>query len=276
MPTVTVKKVNYLLRRFKNTEWSGPAWYRILKSSKDGFPIKVKLEHFIPIDLGDATSTEQDGEVLGKLLPKVYKKSPELGKCFLGLIHSHHTMGAFFSGTDKDAIFEESSRQGLFFSTVVASEKEKYVTAVGYKDQFGFPNMVEGTVSAVFKEKTEPEWRYEADKIAKRKKDEEKTSWAGHGMNYNINSYTNQRHLFGENVQESVLDQGEVKSLNGLIGAGLEAEDKDTQKEVDERIADQYNKLESNEITEDEFVKEVRDIDPTIEPHWYIDQGWIK
>ena len=76
MPTATVKKVNYLLRRFKNTEWSGPAWYRILKSSKDGFPIKVKLEHFIPIDLGDATSTEQDGEVLGKLLPKVYKKSP--------------------------------------------------------------------------------------------------------------------------------------------------------------------------------------------------------
>ena len=171
MPPAVMKKVNYLLRRFKNVEWSGPAWYRILKKDGDGFPTKVRLEHFTPIHLGDGTSTELDGEELGKLLPKVYKKKPELGKCFMGLIHSHHTMGAFFSGTDKEAIHQESSKEGLYFSTVVASEKEKCVTAVGYKDQYGFSQMIEGEVSNLLKEKSEPEWRYEADKIEKKRKE---------------------------------------------------------------------------------------------------------
>jgi len=279
MPPAVMKKVNYLLRRFKNVEWSGPAWYRVLKKDGDGFPTKVRLEHFIPIHLGDGTSTELDGEELGKVLPKVYKKKPELGKCFMGLIHSHHTMGAFFSGTDKEAIYQESSKEGLYFSTVVASEKDKVVTAVGYKDQYGFPQMREGEVSNLLKEKSEPEWRYEADKIEKKRKEEKKTTWGGHGMGYNLNSYYdryNQATMFGGHEPKepetkiAAVEEDTVK----IIGAGVEVSKE--QDKVDEQIAEQYNKLESNEITEDEFVKSVRDIDPTVEPHWYIDQGWIK
>ena len=276
MPPAVMKKVNYLLRRFKNVEWSGPAWYRILKKDGDGFPTKVRLEHFKAIHLGDGTSTELDGEELGKILPKVYKKKPELGKCFMGLIHSHHTMGAFFSGTDKEAIYQESSKEGLYFSTVVASEKDKYVTAVGYKDQYGFSQMIEGEVSNLLKEKSEPEWRYEADKIEKKRKEEKKTTWGGHGVGYNLHNYYDrygQGSMFGAHEPETKIAAVEKDAVK-IIGAGVEVSKE--QDKVDEQIAEQYNKLESNEITEDEFVKSVREIDPTVEPHWYIDQGWIK
>ena len=276
----TVKKVKYLLHRFKDIEWSGPAWYKITKKTKQGFPIRVRLEHFIPIDLGSAAETELDGEKLGKMLPKVYKKRPELGECFLGLIHSHHKMGAFFSGTDKDTLLNEATASGIYFSTVVASEKEKYVTALAYLDQYGFPRMVEGEVKAMDNVVSEPEWRYEADKIAKAKKKEEKNTWKGHhyGYNYNQGLTYNQYNMFGNNVKSKVVKDGEVEDIPNpnqveLLGAGIPgAEPKD---KVDEKIADLYNKFEGNEITEDEFVEKVRKIDPDIEPHWYIDQGWM-
>ena len=258
------------MRRFSNTEWSGPAWYRITKETENGFPLEVKLEHFIPIDLGDGSSTELDGEELRKLLPEVYKKHPKLGKCFLGLIHSHHTMGAFFSGTDEEAIHQESSKDGLFFSTVVASAKEKYVSAVGYKDQFGFSQMIEGEVKTQYKETSQPEWRVEADLIAK-KKEEAKSAFAKSGYNYKWNRY-DQTHMFGENVMSSVVtESNEIKPVRTILGAHSSSDIKD-QKEINELIAEDYEKLESNVITEDEFVKRVRDIDPKVEPHWYIDR----
>ena len=72
------QKIKYLLRRFKSTEWSGPAWYKIQKKTKEGFPIKVRLEYFEPIDLGSGADTELDGELLGKMLRKILKKKPEL------------------------------------------------------------------------------------------------------------------------------------------------------------------------------------------------------
>ena len=270
------QKVKYLLHRFKNTEWSGPAWYKIQKKTKEGFPIKVRLEYFEPIDLGSGADTELDGELLGKMLPKILKKKPELAPCYLGLIHSHHTMGAFFSGTDKDTLLEQATTQGLYFSTVVASEKTKCVTAVSYRDQYGFSNMIEGEVKTVHNFKTEPEWRYQADRIEKKKKKEAKNTWQGHNFGYNYGYGRGYGHdqynVFGgvdkvevdkEETQPAVIKDGQVTPIE-LLGAGVTPEHTD-------KIAELYNKFESNEITEQEFVDKVREIDPTTEPHWYVD-----
>ena len=139
-------KINYLLSRFKKVEWSGPAWYSIDKVDEDNFPVEVSLQYFKPIHLGHGTETELDGDAMGKLLPKIYKRFPDLKDCFLGLIHSHHTMGAFLSGTDKDTAKDQAVKDGIFFSTVVASSGEPFDCCLTYKDQFGFTNLVEGEV----------------------------------------------------------------------------------------------------------------------------------
>ena len=66
-----------------------------------------------------------------------------------------------------------------------------------------------------------------------------------------------------EETKPAVIDDGKVTPIE-LLGAGMKPEHTDA-------IAELYNKFESNEITEQEFVEKVRDIDPTTEPHWYVD-----
>lgn len=165
------EKVKYLLSRFVHKEWSGPAWYDVIERQQNGFPAIVELTYFIPVDLGSHASTEIDGQSFGKILPKVYKKYSKLKECYLGLIHSHNTMGAFFSTTDKDTALEQAPQDGLFFSTIVASAKSKFEAGVSYRDQFGYPNFIEGEVEMDFElPDADVTWQQEADKIEKKAK----------------------------------------------------------------------------------------------------------
>ena len=268
------------MRRFDKTEWSGPAWYRIDSRTDKGFPLKVTLVHFVPIDLGDASATEMDAEILGPMLPKIYKELPALTDAYLGMIHSHHGMGAFFSGTDEKALLEQAPQEGLFFSTVVAHTKKKYVTAVSYQDQFGFPNYVEGNVQTKFKHKSEKAWRDEADFIEEEsKKNVVNTFGSGsyRGIHGNYNGYNGyyQYSAFGEDKKEKkepkvITNQlsltGETAELHELMEPGMSEPDRQM-----EAIAEAYNKFEANEITEAEFTEECRKIAPDIDPHSWVD-----
>ena len=267
-----MEKINYLLRRFDNVEWSGPAWYRVDKATDRGFPIKVTLVHFIAIDLGEAASTEVDGEKLGKLLPNVYKEQSDLKDCYLGLIHSHHGLGAFFSGTDETALLEQAPTEGLFFSTVVAHSKKKFVTAVSYQDQFGYPNYIEGEVKTKFKHKSEKAWRDEAQAIEDEAKAAKSTTtyngYGNFGYNYGGYGYGRQYGMFPETQKAEQKPKTVTKMLKG---ATLEEIPSNDDKIVDE-IAELYNKFEANEITEAEFVEKAREIAPDMEPYWWVDQ----
>ena len=172
-----VQKINYLLTRFKDIEWSGPAWYDVKEKESNGFPVDVELAYFKPIHLGNGAETELDGNKMGKLLPRVYKHKPELKKCFLGLIHSHHTMGAFLSSTDEDTALEQAVFDGLFFSTVVASSKSPFAACVTYRDQFGYSNIIEGEVETDVQLHVPKEWKQEATRIEKAKKKEDKNGY---------------------------------------------------------------------------------------------------
>mgnify|MGYP003653540933 CR=1 FL=1 len=273
-----VEKINYLLRRFDKVEWSGPAWYRVTKATDKGFPLEVTLAHFIAIDLGEAASTEVDGEKLGKLLPTVYKEQPKLKDCYLGLIHSHHGLGAFFSGTDETALLEQAPAEGLFFSTVVAHSKDRFCTAVSYQDQFGFSNYIEGEVETKFKHKSEKSWRDEANSIEEEAKEVPKYgNNFGYGQAYNGYGYNlrNQYGMFPEYQKKEP-----ATTTKFLKGATLEeipnsqVEGNDDNQVVD-AVAELYNKFESNEITEAEFIEKAREIAPDVEPHWWVDQAGV-
>lgn len=56
----------------------------------------------------------------------------------MGLIHSHHTMGAFFSGTDTETLCEMAPIKGFYPSLIVASSgKAHFAFGFSYKDQYG-------------------------------------------------------------------------------------------------------------------------------------------
>ena len=161
------------MKRFKKTEWSGPAWYRA-KFDKDGFPEQFKIVHFHPLDLGHSTATEWEAKDLAKILKTTYENHPSLKHCFMGLIHSHHTMGAFLSGTDQETVHENAPREGFYCSLVVASAgKATEAFSFGYKDQYNVSHCLtieeDNIELQVPESKIEAEWKEQADTIQKNK-----------------------------------------------------------------------------------------------------------
>ena len=173
IPKKIAHKYRYLLTRFKNTEWSGPAFYRI-KTDDNGFPTEFKIVHFHPLDLGHGTSTDFDAGDVAAILKETYQKYPSLKHCYIGLIHSHHTMGAFLSGTDKDTILDMAPSEGFYGSLVVASEgKATEAFGFSYIDQYGQAHAMildEDDIEIQLPEyKVEDEWKEQADTIEKNK-----------------------------------------------------------------------------------------------------------
>ena len=262
-----LEKINYLHHRFSSTEWSGPAWYTIKKKAKTGFPTQVELTYFKPIDLGNTGSTELAGEELGKVLPKVYKQFPELKKSFMGLIHSHHNMGAFFSGTDEETALEQAPTEGLFFTTVVAHSKDKFATGVSYRDQFGVPNFIEGEIKNKVKIKVDKVWKAEADRIEKEAKSTFVTrhypTRYGQG-NMWANYYNNYDRVANE-LDKDMDDKKKSSTSTGNSSLTIpEVEEKEL------LLATQiYDKLLEMEITGEQFSAVMKEKCPNVDPYLF-------
>lgn len=111
------KKIRYLLNRFPNTEYSGTVFYTVEGSFKDK-NLKINAIDFFLQDIGSATYTmfEQSPDLVAYMCD-----NPELLNegVYQGLMHSHHTMGAFFSGTDYATLKEEGNERSHFLSLIV-------------------------------------------------------------------------------------------------------------------------------------------------------------
>ena len=166
--------MNFFLKKFPSTEWSGPAWYKPHFKKGEKFPQGFTLVHFHPVDLGHGTATTIEAGDTAKILSKTWKDYPETEKCMMGIIHSHHTMGAFFSGTDKNCLHDNAPIKNFYCSTVVASAKDRFVFGCTYKDQYGITHLVEsekGNIKVDMPPDTEePKWKAIAKKIEKQKK----------------------------------------------------------------------------------------------------------
>ena len=271
-------KVSYLLNRFKNTEWSGPAWYNITKTKDNGFPEKVELVYFKPIHLGHGTETEIDGEKLGKLLPKLYKKFPDLKSCYLGLIHSHHTMGAFLSGTDKDTAREQATSDGFFFSTVVASQKDPYACCFTYADRYGYTNLIDGEVKVDMpKVKVPKEWVAEATAIKKAKDKEPKITYFNNSNQLSLVNTRGNTSRFGSvydgvgytPIEEALKDDKDADDAKKKYSS-WDQETELSQEEFD-KMQELSHKYCDGEMTYHEFIEEVRKECPNTNPYTFMD-----
>lgn len=215
--------MQFFNKRFPSKEWSGPAWYSC-KTDKQGFPKSFKLEHFHPLDLGHGTATEWEAGDLAKVLRQTYESIPRLKKCYLGLIHSHHSMGAFFSGTDTSTLEDMAPDKGFYCSLVVATHKEPYAFAFAYKDQYGKAQVyeIDSNDIVIASMKAQNDWIEIADLIEK----EAKPTTIGHtytngnqlslgavGSNYNYNGYD----FEDPNRQSKAYTEDEVKYVKEVL-----------------------------------------------------------
>ena len=208
----TIKnKLDYFLHRFDNTEWSAPAWYLAEEVDENKFPVKFQLLDFHPLDLGGHASTEWEAGDLAKILKEKYKENKELKKCFIGLVHSHHNMGAYFSGTDQDTLKEMAPDTGFYPSLVVSHKSGKeYAFGVSYSDQYKRVSLVEGEVK-VPKKKGATEWIAIGDKL---EKDKQSTSIVKYRGSYGQSALFGYGHYDSwadntDEIDEEVMKKGE-------------------------------------------------------------------
>lgn len=110
-------------------EWSGVLFYTA-EGSLEGKSIVIRAKNFYLMDLGSTGYTEfklgEDPSIARFMVDN------DLFDCKSGLIHSHNTMSAFFSGTDTSTLEKEGKSMPNFVSLVV-NNAGRYVAAVTHK-----------------------------------------------------------------------------------------------------------------------------------------------
>ena len=91
----------------------------------------ITCEDIYPMDLGNATYTEYK---MDETVASYMADNIELFECDLNLVHSHHGMQAWFSGTDTATLRSEGNDTNCFVSLIVNNAGE-YCAAVTRKRQ---------------------------------------------------------------------------------------------------------------------------------------------
>lgn len=109
------EKIRYLIRKFPSTEWSGVLFYSY-QGSFETNDLLLTCQDIFPMDLGTSGWTEfhMSEDVSSYMADHI-----ELFECQTGLVHSHHSMGAFFSGQDNLMLQQEGNDTNCFLSLVV-------------------------------------------------------------------------------------------------------------------------------------------------------------
>lgn len=113
--------INKLHETVDNIEWSGILFFKVLEGSIESpSEMVMRADYIYPMDIGTSGWTEFNygSEYLEAfdLLPLieddvvVYKPA---------LVHSHHAMEAFFSGTDWETLHEQAPNNNYFLSLIV-------------------------------------------------------------------------------------------------------------------------------------------------------------
>lgn len=108
------RKIRKLASKIPNLEWSGVLFYTSDGKLSDGTLVLTALDvHLMDIGSSGRTSFEVDESVIS------YMTANDLLDTEIGLIHSHHTMDTFFSGTDINTLTEEAHERSNFLSLIV-------------------------------------------------------------------------------------------------------------------------------------------------------------
>lgn len=91
--------------------------------------LEVTIRHIHLMDIGTANATEFEA---GEEVLEILEANPELEKCSLGTVHSHHTMSAFFSTTDENE-FKEGMDLSEKYMMLIVSNKGPWVCKIGSK-----------------------------------------------------------------------------------------------------------------------------------------------
>lgn len=104
-------------------EWSGMLFYDTFGDlGNDDF--RIVANEFYLLDIGHSTYTEYDLTKPDPEFIKFLMTNKHIMNMKKGHIHSHNTMGVFFSGTDDKELIENSEHHNFYLSIIVNNKNE--------------------------------------------------------------------------------------------------------------------------------------------------------
>lgn len=128
--------IDYLHKTIGATEWSGILFYKLTKGDISRLKnLEFTAQFIYPMNIGSSAYTEFDynSEVMS-----AYDVHEDAITCSTGLIHTHHSMGAFHSETDISEMTDNAKSFNYYVSLVVDFKKE-------YKCKIAFPSKTKTT-----------------------------------------------------------------------------------------------------------------------------------
>lgn len=116
-----------LHKKYPNIEWSGYIYFTQEGSLEDPDNLKFHVKDFVVLNVDSAAYTEINGSNADQII-NLHDRVPELmeGSVIQGILHTHHSMRTFFSGTDTNTLFEAVSvlKFPLFLSVITNNALE--------------------------------------------------------------------------------------------------------------------------------------------------------
>lgn len=112
------KKIDQMHDRVGNTEWCGFIFYEKVEGSiSDPKTYVAKTTDIYMMDIGSHSYTESENHTNDVI--KMVDRVPAYMKNRYGLIHTHHSMKAFFSGTDMQELHDNVHLYSYYLSLIV-------------------------------------------------------------------------------------------------------------------------------------------------------------
>lgn len=120
IPSKIFSDIYYLHSIYPGQEWSGYLYFNKRGDITDPSNLIIDVQEFVLLDLGTVGATEIDPT--GEQIVDMYEKKPQILTMKSGLIHTHHKMNTFFSGTDWNTLLENATNYDFFLSIIVNNE----------------------------------------------------------------------------------------------------------------------------------------------------------
>lgn len=123
-------QIDYLHKHVGPTEWCGILFYKKISgeiNSSENFVLQA--EQIYPMNIGSETYTAAELEGIDTI--DMYEKCNPNYELKQGLIHTHHRMSTFFSGTDMSELHDNSPLHNYYLSLIVNFDG-KYTAKIAY------------------------------------------------------------------------------------------------------------------------------------------------
>ncbi len=111
------KQITKLCQKYPNVEWSGVMYHTVTGNYTDPDNFIMTAEYILLMDVGSSAYTEYSFS--DPSFAEALSEKPELMEMKMGHIHSHNTMGVFFSGTDSDELMDNAVNYNYYLSLIV-------------------------------------------------------------------------------------------------------------------------------------------------------------